>query len=123
MTDSMNPQIETTLDELAGLICRSLQGSDSDLDRRRDPLLKTLVMSGYIAQADQNLMQEIENRVKDQCREPAMHRGGTLSSMTRELGNRLEEIVRWESKTPTESKSPGDQSPPKAANLSSATDA
>lgn len=123
MTDKTNPQIEATLDELAELICRSLRGEDSKLTQRRDGLLKTLVMSGYVWKADQTVMQQVEDRVKDRCREPSMHRGGALSSMTSELEAKFQEISRWESKTPAESKSMENDSPPKAANISSATDA
>lgn len=123
MTNKTNPQIEQTLDELADLVCRSLQGKENDLVGRRDPLLKTLVMSGYVWKADETMMQQIEHRVKDQCREPAMHRGGALSSITSELQTRFDEIARWESSTPAKSKPPADQSPPKAANISAATDA
>lgn len=123
MADETNPQIEQTLDELADLICRSLQGQENDLVGRRDSLLKTLVMSGFVWKADQTVMQQVEHRVKDRCREPAMHRGGALSSMTSELETQFAEIARWESNTPDEAKSSAEESPPKAANISSATDA
>ena len=123
MCEETNPQIEATLDELANLICQSLQGKEEDFVGRRDPLLKTLVMSGFAGKEGQSIVQQVENRVKDRCGDPAMHRGGALSSMTSELGAKFEEISRWESKTPKESKSPGQESPPKAANISAATDA
>lgn len=123
MPDDLNPQIETILDELAALVCRSLEGQEAGYVERRDHLLKTLVMSGYVWKADQTVMQQVEHRVKDRCREPAMHRGGALSSITSELETRFAKIARWESKTPASAKSPADQSPPKAANLSSANDA
>ncbi|KAA1261454.1 hypothetical protein LF1_40040 [Rubripirellula obstinata] len=123
MADKTNPQIEETLDQLAELVCRSLSGEENQLTERRDGLLKTLVMSGYVWKADETVMQQVEERVKNQCVEPSMHRGGALSSMTSKLNTRFQEISRWESKTPTESKSMENDSPPKAANISSATDA
>lgn len=123
MAEETNPEIEKTLDELAELICQSLRGQDSELVSRRDQLLKTLLMSGFVWKADRTVMQQVEYRVKDRCRETAMHRGGALSSLTSALGARFAEIARWESNTPDDQKKPGDQSPPKAANISSMTDA
>ena len=123
MTDETNPQIEATLEELADLVCQSLEGKDDGLIDRRDDLLKTLVMCGYARKKGRSVVQEVETRVKDRCGDPAMHRGGALSSMTSELGAKLEEISRWESNRPEEAKSPADQAPPKAANISAATDA
>ena len=108
MNSETNPQIEKTLDELAELICQSLKGEQSELLERRDQLLKTLVMSGFVWKADRTVMQQVEERVKDLCREPAMHRGGAISSATSDLQKRFEEIASFESNTPANAQSPAE---------------
>lgn len=112
-----NPEIEEQLDTLAQLCCDTLKGEGSGLARRSDALLKSLLMSGYVRKAGQNLTAELESRVKKKCPEPAMHRGGALSGVTQKLQQTFDKLVQWESEHPR------DQSPPKAANISSATDA
>lgn len=114
--DDTNPQIEAALDGLAELVCESLQGDQPTVGDRSEGLLKTLLMSGYDRKSKSSLMMDIENRVKDRCREPAMHRGGALSSISKQLSDKFQDLARWESKTPD------DKSPPKAANISAATD-
>jgi hypothetical protein len=74
-------------------------------------------MSGYAKIEGANLQVDIENRVKDKCREPAMHRGGALSSITGQLQTKFDDLKRWESRQPD------DSNPAKAANISSATQA
>lgn len=116
-SESTNPEIEACLDELADLVCQTLTGESDELGERRDGLLRNLVMSGYQWKHREPLMVNIEYRVKAQCGEHAMHRGGALSSITIELGKRFESLARSESSVPS------DESPAKAANISSATDA
>lgn len=112
-----SPQVENQLDALADLCWQKLEGQESELASRSEPLLKSLLMSGYVRQYGQNISAEIEKRVKKQYREQAMHRGGALSSITERLQKQFNHLVQWESKQPQ------DQSPAKAANISSATDA
>lgn len=115
--DEMNPQIESSLDGLADLVCESLQNGSQELGDRHEGLLKTLLMSGYHSQSDASLVVDLEDRVKDRCREPSMHRGGALSSITTKLNGKFKELAQWESR------SPDDKPASKAANISSATDA
>ncbi len=112
-----NPQIEEQLDALAELCCQTLNGDDSGLDKRSDALLKSLLMCGYVRKVGHNITAELESRVKTHCPEPAMHRGGALSGITQTLQQKFNKLVQWESETPQET------TPPKAANISSATDA
>ncbi|WP_372895591.1 hypothetical protein [Stieleria sp.] len=115
-----NPQIEKQLDKLASICCTRLEHSSTDPtldDSSIDELLKSLLMSGYARHADRSLQVDIENRVKDMCREPAMHRGGGLSGLTEQLQNKFNQLKSWESRQPD------DKSKAKAANISSATDA
>ncbi|WP_145389809.1 hypothetical protein [Stieleria neptunia] len=115
-----NPQIEKQLDKLASICCTRLENTSSDPtmdDAAVDELLKALLMSGYARQADRTLQVELENRVKDMCRDPAMHRGGALTGLTEQLQNKFDQLKSWESRQP------GETSTAKAANISSATDA
>ncbi|TWU48364.1 hypothetical protein [Rubripirellula reticaptiva] len=119
MSDT-NPQIEEQLDKLATICCEQLNGDESSLaieDSTIAELLKSLLMSGYARKEGANLQVDIENRVKSKCQEPAMHRGGALSSITAQVGKKFQDLKRWESRQPNE------KSDPKAANISSATGA
>ncbi|TWU45730.1 hypothetical protein Q31b_09060 [Novipirellula aureliae] len=112
-----NPQIEKQLNELANLCCETLDGDEAGLNARSKPILKALLMSGYVRKQGNNLRSEVESRAKSRCRDAAMHRGGALSGITRKLQQQFDDLVRFESQQPT------DQTDAKAANISSATDA
>lgn len=111
-----NPEIEANLDELANVCCAILAGKANDHIDRRDRLLKSLLMSGYVWKKQDSFQADLERRVKSRCRDSAMHRGGALSSLSVELATKFENLARWESRTPD------DGSPSKPANISSATD-
>ncbi|NNE01042.1 MAG: hypothetical protein HKN47_27310 [Pirellulaceae bacterium] len=118
--NNTNPQIDEQLQKLAELCCNALDAnadSEIELSETTEQLLKSLLMSGYARKGDASLQADIEARVKDSCREPAMHRGGALSSLTEKLQKKFDDLVRWESRQPDE------HTDPKAANISSATDA
>jgi len=112
----MNPQIDGQLEKLAELCCQSLEGKQPSTSDESEALLKAMLMSGYARMEGRSLQQDIEARVKEKCREPAMHRGGELSAMTGELSKKFTALKRWESQQPE------DRGKPKAANFSSATD-
>ena len=119
MSDT-NLQIEEQLDKLATICCSLLEGDTSAStieDATVESLLKSLLMSGYARKGDTTLQVDIEDRVKDKCREPAMHRGGALSSLTGKLQTKFDELKRWDSQQPDENRKP------KAANISSPTEA
>ncbi|GAA4453722.1 hypothetical protein [Novipirellula rosea] len=119
MSDT-NPQINEQLNKLAAICCEQLEGNEPTTamdEASTKPLLKSLLMSGFSRKEGASLQVEIENRVKDRCRDTSMHRGGALSSITGKLQKQFDDLARWESKQP------GDDSKAKAANISSATDA
>ncbi|MGB7327322.1 MAG: hypothetical protein WBD31_20770 [Rubripirellula sp.] len=119
-SEDMNPEIEEQLDKLATICCSQLEGesqSPSIEDSTIAELLKSLLMSGYAREDGASLQTDLESRVKHSCREPAMHRGGALSSITKQLQSKFDDLKRWESRRPDE------KSNAKAANISSATDA
>jgi len=112
-----NPQIEKQLDELAELCCETLNGNDSGLSERSKPILKALLMSGYVRKQGKDIRSEVESRAKSRCRDPAMHRGGALTGITSGLQKQFDDLVRFESEQPSE------KADAKAANISSTTDA
>ncbi len=124
MSDT-NPEIQKQLDRLGEICCSMLEretspataDSETPDSETIDSLLKALLMSGFGRKSETTLQAEIENRVKDNCRDSAMHRGGALTSLTADLQKRFDELKSWESRQPD------DQNEPKAANISSATDA
>lgn len=116
MSDT-HPPIDEHLNKLADIVCQSLQGERAASGAETEALLKSLLMSGYASHRSTSLQAEVEARVKDQCREPAMHRGGALSAITKQMQEQFSELTRWESKQPKK------RDGPKAANISSATDA
>lgn len=112
----LNPEIDEQLDKLADICCESLRGQSSIVDDQTDALLRALIMSGFARNTDTNLQKEIEDRVKDKCQEPAMHRGGELSGLTQKLQEKFKKLSQWESSKPEEF------TPAKPANISSRTD-
>lgn len=113
MTD-FNPEVEKQLAVLAELCCRRLEGDTEEFNSRAKPLLKSLVESGFARAGNVPLQVELERRIRDLCREPAMHRGGAVSGLTSQLQKQFDELARWESVRPASDE------PPQAANVSSA---
>ncbi len=111
----INSQCESQINALADLCCETLQGNQSNLDERKDKLIKSLVMSGYARHEGLSLQAELESRVKEKCSDPAIHRGSELAGVTNHLQEIFDEVVRFETKLPEK------KSKPQAANISSAT--
>jgi hypothetical protein len=112
-----NPEVERQLNALADLCCQALEGESESLADRSEPLLRALLLSGFTRSAEAPLQVEVEKRIRDRCREPAIHRGGAISGLTRQLQSSFDELARWESKSPSET------NPPQAANVGSAATA
>ncbi len=108
-----NTEIKQQLSALADLCCQTLDGDHDQLDERAEPLLKSLLMSGYTRLEGASLRSDIETQVKDRCRDDSMHRGGALSAITDQLQQKFDDLARWESSQPDQA------DPPKAANISS----
>lgn len=113
MSDT-NPQIEENLNRLTELCCDILEGKRS-VEDDATPVLRALLMSGHARSESQSLQAEIEARVKESCRDDALHRGGELTAITSKLQKQFEDLIRWESRQPDE------HLDPKAANISAAT--
>ncbi len=112
-----NPQIEEQLNKLAEIVCQSLDGNQDVISGESEALLKALLMCGYARKEGSSFQTDVETHVRDKCLEPAMNRGGAISGITRQLQEKFDKLVRWESRQPDA------KSEPKAANFSSSTDA
>lgn len=112
----LNPEIDQHLEKLAELCCQCLQGEASLVDEQVEPLLKSLLMSGFARNAKTSLQVEVEDRVKAKCQDQSMHRGGALTALTQKLQDKLKRLSTWESRKPE------GFPPSKPANISSVTD-
>ena len=112
-----NPEIDAQLDSLAELCCTALRGGDAMPEEKVEKLLRGLLMSGYSRKSSRPVNAELETRVRTKCPEPAMHRGGALSSLTDQMQNKYDELARWHATQPK------DSTDAKSANISSSTDA
>ena len=112
----LNPEIQEQLDKLADLCCDCIQGNASLMDEQVEPLLRSLLMSGFVRNANASLQVEIESRVKKKCQEAVISRGGALTAMTQKLQDKLKRLATWESKKPE------DFTASRPANISSGTD-
>jgi hypothetical protein len=111
---AQNQVVEKHLTTLAQLCCDSLAGEGEPLIDRAEPLLKSLLLSGFGRSSGPPLQVELEKRIVAQCSQAAMNRHAVVSGLTGKLQKQFDEMVRWESKSPAE------DNPPQAANLSTA---
>jgi len=111
-----NPQVESQLQVLTEMCCDAVSGERTEIAERSEPILKSLLMSGYARNAESTLQVELENRAKEKCLDRAMHRGAELSAVAKHLQDKFNKLALWESKQPETS------TPAKTANVSAAID-
>jgi hypothetical protein len=114
---TLNPENEKQLNDLAELCKAELEGDSELASERTDALLKSLLMSGFTRNSPTILQIELEKRIKKICPQIAQHRGAAITGVTGRMQSKFNELKQWESSAPQT------DSPPKAANISSATDA
>jgi hypothetical protein len=112
----MNIELEAQLDELAKLCCEAIDTDGELNDKRIQALIESIVRCGYDQSERKPISFEMEKRIKATCREPSMHRGAEINSLAARIQSIYDDVVRWQSQQPD---SPS--TPPKAANISSAT--
>lgn len=111
-----NVELEAQLEALTEICCEALKG-ETDIDPKRvEQLAKALLKSGYERGDHKPLSAELEQRVRERCKEPAIHRGAEIKSITEAVQAEYDKAVRWQSEQPQS----GDGA--KSANISSATD-
>jgi hypothetical protein len=112
-----NPEVERQLEVLANLCCEAVQGGSMDVEQRAEPILKSLLMSGYERTAPTTLQTDLEARVKAQCAGSINPHSEKLIAVTRQIQAKYKKLVLWESRQPE------GYPPAKSANISSSTDA
>lgn len=96
------PQIEAILDELTELCCDSLDSNTvSDADRL-DQLVLNLSTNGWERHNEGSppLSVLLKERMKDRCREPAMHRGGELDGIVSKVQKAYDNAAQFRSSAP-----------------------
>jgi hypothetical protein len=97
--EKSNPELEASLDALAKLCCDAISGDGDTEIERVDPLLMSLLMSGYNRSEERSLQQDLEERVKRSCSKQVSNRGGQLASMITDFSRRFAAINRQNSRT------------------------
>jgi len=110
MSDS-TPQIEAILDELTAVCCEALE-ADKTLDEQRVArLVDSLSKNGWKRHSRDAppLATVLENRVRERCREPAIHRGASVESVTQKVQRAYNNQSRYEASSPSEEDSHSSQ--------------
>lgn len=115
------PEVAKILDSLADLCLETLaseerRSENESFELQVQPLVKALKTNGYQRTQETPLQTRLENLVLEKSREPAVHRRAELTAITGKVQKMFDEVVRWESR------SPSDRSGTGPANISSATD-
>ncbi len=112
----MNIELEAQFDELANICCEAI-GAEGKLDEERvRALIESIVRCGFDQKERKPVSIEVEKRIKAKCREPSMHRGAEIQSLSEKIQAIYDDVARWQSQQPDDP-----TTPPKAANISSAT--
>ncbi len=112
----LNAELSALLHDLAELIGRKLSYESFDLQGVAKPLIQALVRDGFSRISDANLQVRLEAQVLKDFADVAIHRRREISAMAGKLQETLDELVKWQTSQPRDSKSSGN------ANISSATD-
>jgi hypothetical protein len=103
------PEIEAILADLTDLCCTALR-PDSELEQSRvDELAKSLSANGWKRHSKDTgpLSDVLKARIKDRCKEPAMHRGAAIDGLVATVQHAYENASRMEASGP-------DNKPPQA---------
>lgn len=107
------PQIEAILAKLADHCCAVISQEETyDADQVKQ-LVKSLSMNGWQRHADSTspLSVTLKKRIKDRCREPAMHRGGLLDGMVEKVQAAYDDAARYDASAPATQNDPHSVSP------------
>ena len=95
-----NPQVERQLQVLTEMCCNALNGERDEIAERAEPILKSLLMSGYVRTSETRLQEDLETRVKEVLGKQTLHSSEALSAAVGVLQGILDKLAHWESKTP-----------------------
>lgn len=117
MNNEPNVEVEAHLNELTKLCCDSIRTGETSASERIEPLLKSLLMSGFERSKKQPLGVELEARILESCFDQSTQRGAEIRAVAAQVQRKYDYLVRWESSKPK-----GRQGETQPANISSATD-
>lgn len=99
---SSTPQIDAILDDLTTLCCQALTAGDILDQQRVDELVESLSQNGWKRHSENYppLATVLEQRVRERCREPAMHRGAEVESLTQKVQRAYDNHSRYQASSP-----------------------
>lgn len=98
------PEIEAILADLTELCCTALS-ADGELDQSRvNELVESLSTNGWKrhSEGEPPLATVLKDRIKQQCKEPAMHRGAAIDGIIAKVQDAYEDASRMETSSPSE---------------------
>jgi len=107
------PQIEAILDKLAGHCCAVISQEETYDADQVQKLVKSLSVNGWQRHADSTspLSVTLKKRIKDRCREPAMHRGGSIDGTVEKVQAAYNDAARYDASAPATQNEPHSLSP------------
>ncbi len=96
----LNPELESQIDSLAEVCCKTLNRTIADSVAEAEPLIEALVRGGYARLSDMNLQHRVELGAVAKCPEVAIHRRGELAAITREMQQAFDLLVTRNTRTP-----------------------
>ncbi|WP_144060008.1 hypothetical protein [Rhodopirellula sallentina] len=101
---SPNAEIETTLEHLTELCCDALQEGGEFNHERAEQLTSNLSTNGWERHSEGRppLSNVLKDRIRESCREPAIHRGAAIDGVVGEVQSLYERASRYSGKAPGE---------------------
>src|SRR6056297_2564871 len=96
------PEIDAILSRLTELCCSAMD-AEGGLDRSRvDQLTKSLSANGWKRHSEDAppLSTILKNRIKESCREPAMHRGAAIDGIVESVQDAYDNQSRMSASSP-----------------------
>lgn len=106
-----NPELETTLTDLSELCCDALQNGGEFNHDRAEQLAANLSTNGWTrhSQGSMPLSDELKNRIREHCPEPAIHRGAAIDGVVSKVQKLYDNAARYEDSAPDEGSASNDK--------------
>ncbi|MCM2371650.1 hypothetical protein [Aporhodopirellula aestuarii] len=102
---SSNPEIEATLEQLTELCCDAIKEGGEFQHELAEQLVTNLSTNGWKRHSKDGppLSNVLKDRIREECPEPAIHRGAAIDGVVGEVQSLYDRASRYEDKTPGES--------------------